>query len=311
MLELISRLSRWLADADLATTAGRHVNWARMVPFLLVHVACLAVVWVGFSWVALEVAVLLYFVRMFAVTGFYHRYFSHRSFKTSRAAQFLFAVLGASAVQRGPIWWAAHHRYHHAHSDQPDDVHSPRQHGFFWSHMGWFMSDRYVTTDDSLVKDLCKYPELRWLDRFDVVVPSLLGSAVFSLGMVLKHHAPELGTGGWQMLVWGFLISTVAVYHGTYTINSLSHVFGRQRYATGDASRNNAWLAVLTLGEGWHNNHHHYPASARQGFYWWEVDVTYYLLRGLALFGIIWDLRPVPAAIRDGVGRRLDARGSF
>lgn len=270
-----------------------------MIPFLLMHVACLAVIWVGFSWIALDVAVALYLVRMFAITGFYHRYFCHRTFRTSRAAQFIFGALGTSALQRGPIWWAAHHRHHHTYSDTPEDMHSPRQQGFLWSHMGWFMSRRHWVADISRVRDLLKYPELRLLDRFDVVVPSLLGAAVFSLGMLLKHHAPGLHTGGWQMLVWGFFISTVAVYHGTYTINSLSHVFGRQRYATGDSSRNNVWLALVTLGEGWHNNHHHYPGSVRQGFYWWEFDITYYLLRVMALLGIIRDLKAVPITVRD------------
>jgi stearoyl-CoA desaturase (delta-9 desaturase) len=283
---------------------GRHVDWARMLPFLSMHMACVAVIWVGVSWIALVVAAVLYLVRMFAITGFYHRYFSHRSFKTSRVGQFTFGLLGASAVQRGPIWWAAHHRHHHAHSDLPQDVHSPVQHGFLWSHMGWFMCREHFVADLQRVKDLMKYPELRWLDRFDVIVPSLLGSAVFSLGMILKHSAPSLGTNGWQMLVWGFFISTVAVYHGTYTINSLSHVFGSQRYRTGDASRNNPWLAIVTLGEGWHNNHHHYPASVRQGFYWWEVDLTYYVLKCMSLVGLIWALNDVPVSVRDGAGQR-------
>jgi stearoyl-CoA desaturase (delta-9 desaturase) len=255
--------------------------------------------------VALSVTLVLYLVRMFAITGFYHRYFSHRSFKTSRVGQFIFGLLGASAVQRGPIWWAAHHRHHHVHSDKPDDVHSPVQHGFFWSHMGWFMSHKHFAADLSRVKDLLKYPELRFLDRFDIAVPTILGVGVFLLGVLLKQAAPGLGTNGWQMLVWGFFISTVAVYHGTYTINSLSHVFGRQRYKTGDASRNNVWLAIITLGEGWHNNHHHYPASVRQGFYWWEFDITFYLLKLMSYFGVIWDLKPVPAAVREGGGKRF------
>jgi stearoyl-CoA desaturase (Delta-9 desaturase) len=278
---------------------ARRVDWVRMSPFLLMHVACLGVFWVGASTTAVSVAVALYFIRMFAITGFYHRYFSHRSFKTTRAAQFVFGVLGASAVQRGPLWWAAHHRYHHIHSDTLDDVHSPQQQGFWWSHMGWFMSSKYFAADLSRVKDLHKYPELRLLDSFDVLVPSLLATALFSLGMVLKHHYPALGTDGWQMLIWGFFISTVAVYHATYTINSLSHVFGRQRYQTGDTSRNNPWLALVTLGEGWHNNHHHFPASARQGFYWWELDITFYGLKTLSWLGVIWDLKRVPGHIRD------------
>jgi stearoyl-CoA desaturase (delta-9 desaturase) len=236
---------------------------------------------------------------MFAITGFYHRYFSHRSFRTSRAAQFAFALLGASAVQRGPIWWAAHHRHHHAYSDRPEDVHSPVQRGFLWSHMGWFLSRRHFQPPLDRVRDLLRFPELRWLDRFDIVVPIALALALFASGAALERLAPGLGTSAWQLLVWGFFVSTVACYHGTYTINSLCHVWGRRRYATRDNSRNNAILALVTLGEGWHNNHHHYPMSVRQGFYWWEVDITYYLLRLLAALGIVWDLKPVPGAVRD------------
>lgn len=302
------KVLRWVdtRSAPIATPIGafdpaiaRQVDWARIAPFLLMHVVCLAAFWTDVSWAAVTVAIVLYFVRMFAVTGFYHRYFSHRSFKTSRVGQFIFGLLGASAVQRGPVWWAAHHRHHHAHSDQSDDVHSPTQQGFLWSHMGWFLSRKHFAPDLSRVRDLLRFPELRWLDRFDILVPTALAAGVFLFGMLLESIAPDLGTNGWQMLIWGFFISTVACYHATYTINSLSHRFGRQRYRTGDDSRNNIWLALLTLGEGWHNNHHHYPASVRQGFYWWEIDITYYLLRFLSLIGVIWDLKPVPNAVRD------------
>ena len=294
---------------DIVVREAPHhrVDWPHMIPFLLMHAVCLAAFVVGVSRAALAVCAFLYFSRMFAITGFYHRYFSHRSFRTSRAAQFLFGLLGTAAVQRGPIWWASHHRHHHRYADTPADVHSPVQHGFLWSHMGWFMARENFAVDASCVRDLLQYPELRLLDRFDVVVPSLLGSAVFSLGMVLKHRLPSLGTDGWQLLVWGFFVSTVAVYHGTYTINSLSHLFGRRRYATNDASRNNAWLACVTLGEGWHNNHHHYPAATRQGFFWWEIDITFYVLKMLSWCGLIWDLHPVPAAVRE---KDLRSRGS-
>jgi len=275
------------------------VDWARILPFVGIHAACVAVFWVGVSPVAVGVAAAMYLLRMFAITGFYHRYFSHRTFKTSRPAQFAFAVIGASAVQRGPIWWAAHHRHHHAHSDKAGDVHSPTQRGFLWSHMGWFLSRGHFAPDLGRTRDLLRYPELRWLDRFDILVPVLLAVAMLGLGSVLGRTAPELGTSGWQMLVWGFFVSTVACYHATYTINSLCHVWGRRRYATGDDSRNNWLLALVTLGEGWHNNHHRYPMSVRQGFYWWEVDITYYGLRGLAALGLIWDLKPVPRDVRD------------
>jgi stearoyl-CoA desaturase (Delta-9 desaturase) len=204
-------------------------------------------------------------------------------------------VLGASAVQRGPIWWAAHHRHHHAYSDQPEDVHSPRQRGFIWSHAGWFLSKRHFAPDLSRVRDLLRYPELRLIDRYDVLVPVALAATLWLMGTALETWAPQLETSGWQLLVWGFFVSTVVCYHATYTINSLCHRFGHRRFATSDDSRNNFWLALLTFGEGWHNNHHHYPASARQGFYWWEIDLTYYGLKLLEALGIIWDLKPVPA----------------
>ena len=296
-------LLRWF-DAGTGSkavddTSRDRIDWTRILPFVGMHAACLGVFWVGVSPVAVSAAVGLYVLRMFAITGFYHRYFSHRTFKTSRAAQFAFAVLGASAVQRGPVWWAAHHRHHHAHSDRPEDVHSPSQRGFLWSHMGWFLSRGHFAPDLARVRDLLRYPELRWLDRFDILVPFLLALGLLLVGEWLAVAHPGLGTSGGQMLVWGFFVSTVACYHGTYTINSLCHVWGRRRYATGDESRNNFWLALITLGEGWHNNHHRYPMSTRQGFYWWEVDITYYGLRLLAALGLIWDLKPVPREVRD------------
>jgi stearoyl-CoA desaturase (delta-9 desaturase) len=289
-----------IAKADLPDS----VDWARIVPFMLMHLVCLTAFLTGVSKVAVLVCAIAYFVRMFAITGFYHRYFSHRTFKTSRVGQFIFGVLGASAVQRGPVWWAAHHRHHHIHSDQKEDPHSPAQHGFWRAHLGWFLTIKGFAPDFKLVRDLMKYPELRWLDRFDILVPVLLGVAMFGLGKLLEFTSPQLGTTGWQMLVWGFFISTVLCSHATYTINSLSHVFGNQRYRTGDTSRNNWLLAILTLGEGWHNNHHHYPNATRQGFYWWEYDITFYILKLMSWLGIIWELKPVPAEIRSSKARR-------
>jgi stearoyl-CoA desaturase (delta-9 desaturase) len=273
------------------------VEWMRVLPFVGMHVACLAVFVVGWSWVALGVAVALYFLRMFAITGFYHRYFSHRSFRTSRAGQFAFALCGAAAVQRGPLWWAAHHRHHHKNSDLPADVHSPRQSGFFRSHVGWFLTPRNFHTRVDRVQDLARFPELRFLDRFDMLVPVLLAVVLFLLGLALETWAPGLGTDRWQMLVWGFFVSTVVLAHATFTINSLSHVIGTQPYDTKDDSRNNLFLALLTMGEGWHNNHHYFQGSVRQGFRWWQVDLTYYGLVVLSWLGVVWDLRPVPSHV--------------
>ncbi len=290
LLDIAAKVRLWFdaqpVDGQLVTSDEQRVDWVRVVPFVFMHAMCLGVFWVGWSVTALSVAAALYFVRMFAVTGFYHRYFSHRSFRTSRVAQFVFAVLGASAVQRGPLWWAAHHRKHHRHSDTEQDVHSPTQHGFWWSHMGWITSAANFPTDYEAVPDLAKFPELRFLDRFDVLVPVLLAVTLFLVG-------------GWHLLVWGFFVSTVVLFHATCLINSLAHVIGRRRYQTNDDSGNSLILALVTFGEGWHNNHHRYPGSVRQGFHWWQVDITYYGLLLLSKLRVIRDLRPVPARILD------------
>lgn len=299
--KLYNALRAWLDNAAAAAPAGsaRGIDWPRVVPFIALHLGCLAVLWTGWSTTALLTALVLYAVRMFAITGFYHRYFSHKTFRTSRAMQFAFAILGATAVQRGPLWWASQHRHHHAHADDEHDAHSPHRHGFLWAHLGWFLARENFATRGELVKDLAKYPELRFLDRFDVVVPVALVALLYGAGEWLAHAHPALATDGAMLVAWGFCISTVTLYHATFTVNSLAHTIGRRRYATRDSSRNNLWLALLTFGEGWHNNHHHFPGAARQGFYWWEIDLTYYGLRLLAWAGLVRDLRPVPAAIRD------------
>jgi len=218
---------------------------------------------------------------MFFVTAGYHRYFSHRAFKTSRVFQFVIAFMAMSSAQKGVLWWAAHHRHHHRHSDQELDLHSPTLFGFFWSHVGWIMSDKYNDTRLNYIGDFAKFPELRWLNKYHMVPPVVLGAVIWLIG-------------GWHLFIWGFCLSTVLLWHDTFTINSLSHLFGTRRYETTDTSKNNWFLALLTLGEGWHNNHHHFMASARQGFFWWEVDITYYTLKVLSWFGIVWDLRKVP-----------------
>lgn len=294
------RLRRPFATGD---GNGHSVAWLRTLPFAAVHVMVLGVIWVGWSWPAVAIALTLFWARMFAITGFYHRYLSHRSYKTSRWFQFAFAVLGNMAAQKGPLWWAAHHRHHHRYSDQEQDLHSPRWKGFLYSHVGWFFAPVNFRANHAVIPDLTKFRELRFLDRFDFLAPTLLGLVVFGLGCVLDWLRPELGTSGMQVLIWGFFVSTVFLAHSTFTINSLSHLVGGKRFETGDTSRNNPLLALLTLGEGWHNNHHHYSTSARQGFYWWEVDLTYYGLLLLSKLGLIWNLKPVPAHILEA-GRK-------
>ena len=271
------------------------VVYPSAIPFVLTHLVCLAAIWTGVPAKGLLLAAILYFVRMWAITGGYHRYFSHRSYKTSRVFQFLIALLGQTSAQRGVLWWAAVHRHHHLHSDTIEDVHSPRHQGFLYAHFGWIFNPSNMKPDYGTVKDLTKYPELVWLDKQVYLPAILLGFGVWAWG-------------GWAMLVVGFFWSTVLLFHCTFFINSLAHVSGSQRYLTGDDSRNNFWLALITLGEGWHNNHHHYQSSARQGFLWWEVDVSFYVLRAMAWFRLVWDLRAPPAAIVRGdrpVGRKV------
>jgi stearoyl-CoA desaturase (delta-9 desaturase) len=249
------------------------------------------------SAVAVFVCLALYVVRMFAITAGFHRLFAHRTYRTGRAFQFLLAFTGTASYQKGPLWWASHHRRHHLHSDTERDLHSPLAHTVWQSHVGWFLCRDSLATDLSLVPNLTKYRELRLLDRYYPAPPAALALATFALGAALGRYAPGLGTSGFQMLVWGFFISTVLLYHGTFTVNSLAHIFGRRRFETGDNSRNNLFVAIITLGEGWHNNHHHYPSSERQGFYWWEIDVAHYALRLLSLVGIVRDIRTPPRRV--------------
>jgi len=254
------------------------------LPFAAVHLAVLGVLFVHFRWWYPLLALGLYGVRMFFVTAGYHRYFSHRTFKTSRVFQFLLAFCAMTSLQKGVLWWAAHHRHHHRFSDLEEDIHSPSLNGFWWSHLGWILSKRYNTTRTELVPDLARYPELRWLNRNHMVPGVALGALLFL-------------TGGLSVFLWGFCLSTVMLWHGTFTINSLCHVFGRRRYATTDTSRNSLILSLITLGEGWHNNHHHYMSSVRQGFFWWEIDLTYYILKMLSWVHIVWDLKMPPRAL--------------
>ena len=257
-----------------------------MLPFIVLHASVLLVLTVPFTPAMIAWLAGSYFLRMFGVTGGYHRYFSHRSFKLNRFWQFCMAFLAQTSAQKGALWWSAHHRHHHLYSDRKEDIHSPVHEGFWWSHLGWVLSDEYDAYDPKRVADLAKYPELRWLDRFHLVPAVIYAVAIFLVG-------------GWPAFVWGFLVATVALYHGTFLINSLTHIWGTRRFATPDESRNNFVLAVLTMGEGWHNNHHHYMSSVRQGIRWWEIDPTYYILKMLSWVGIARELRPFRAAASD------------
>jgi stearoyl-CoA desaturase (delta-9 desaturase) len=281
------------SSAIKINSTPRNYNVPGMIPFILIHLCALGAFWTGFTTEAVVCCIVLYVVRIFAVTGGYHRYFAHRTYKTSRVFQFILAFLAQSTAQKGALWWAAHHRSHHLLSDQPGDLHSPVQDGFWYSHFGWLFNNT-SDTDYSRIPDLNRYPELRFLNRYHLLPPIALGVGTFLLF-------------GWSGLCVGFFLSTVLTWHATFTINSLSHVFGKRRFSTTDDSRNNWLLAIVTFGEGWHNNHHRFSSSARQGFYWYEYDITYYILKALSVFGIVWDLRPVPQSILEE-GRASDRK---
>src|SRR5258708_10190975 len=261
---------------------GSTISILAAIPFAIIHLLSLGIFFFPFHWSYLITCVALLAGRMFWVTAGYHRYFSHRSFKTSRAFQFVIAFMAMTSSQKGVLWWAAHHRHHHRFSDQEDDLHSPTLFGFFWSHLGWIVSDKYTDTRIDYIGDFAKFPELRWLNKCYLVPPATLAIALLLIG-------------GLPLFFWGFCLSTTLLWHDTFTINSLSHLFGSRRYETSDTSKNNWLLALITLGEAWHNNHHHYMPAPRQGFFCWEIDSTYYMLKFLSWGGLGWGLRKGPA----------------
>lgn len=275
------------------------INWVSSMAFFALHLLVLLTFLTGITRTAAILFVVLFWGRMFFITGGYHRYFSHRSYKTGRVMQFILAFGGGTAAQKGALWWASHHRNHHRHSDTERDLHSPQK-GFWWSHLGWILCDKNTEWDPDNIRDFAKFPELRFLTKHDWIPPWILGFASYLIG-------------GWSGLVFGFFGSTVLLWHSTFLVNSLAHVMGRRRYATTDTSRNSAIIAVLTMGEGWHNNHHYYQASTRQGFYWWEWDPTYYILKGLSFVGIVRDLKEPPARVKTAarVGEGAFDHGMF
>lgn len=285
-----------------ARGADEQIDWIKSIPFILMHLAPLGAIWTGFTWGDVVLCVALYVIRMFFITAGYHRYFSHRSYRLDRGMQFLMAFGGATAVQKGPLWWAVHHRTHHRTSDTDDDPHASHR-GLWWSHVAWILCNKYDATPEDKIKDFARFPELRWLNRYHVVPPLLLAIACYAWG-------------GASALFIGFFLSTVLLWHGTFSINSLTHRWGRRRYDTTDTSKNSFLLALITLGEGWHNNHHYYQSTANQGFFWWELDISYYVLKVLSWVGLAHDLRTPTNRARfknwidqDACARALARRG--
>ena len=279
-------------------TSGAIVEWFRCVPYIAIHALVSLAFFYPFVWSCLLLCLFSYSIRMFAITAFYHRYFSHRAFKTSRFVQFIGGFIACCSAQRGPLWWAAHHRRHHRHSDTDKDMHSPKTNSLFWSHTLWFMTDYAVPTFLKEIPDWLKFPELRFLNRYDWIPVVIWALSSFMIGEWVWFNSLT-GMTGMMTFIWGFVIPTVLLYHGTFAVNSLTHLWGKKRFDTGDDSRNNSLVALFTFGEGWHNNHHFFPGSAKQGFFRGEFDLTYIGLRILSLFGLVSDLRPVPAWVKE------------
>ena len=276
--------------APASTTAPNRttaIAWKKrwyVLRYLIIQCLGLVVPWfVGISGWSLALAAVTYCIGMFGVTAGYHRYFSHRTYKTSRPFAIFLAVIAQMTAQKGIIWWARGHRHHHRYSDTEHDIHSPVQKGFGYSHVGWLF-DTEDHPSGNTVSDLERVPELAWLDRNWLVPPVLWGFTYWLIG-------------GNEALFTGFFFAMVLLHHGTFTINSLSHVWGTRTYDTTDTSRNNFLLALITFGEGWHNNHHHYMRSTRQGFEWWQLDITYLVLKGFEKLGLVWDLREPPERV--------------
>jgi stearoyl-CoA desaturase (delta-9 desaturase) len=262
-------------------------NLVQILIFWFVQASALLVFAVPFRWAYLGLWAASHFLRAVGLTLCFHRYLAHRAFKMNRGARFVWALVGTAAMQKGPLWWAGHHVNHHKYADRDGDPHSPMVSGVYHAHVGWFLDDtKYdsVESNNPVMRDFSKVPELALLDRFFYAPPILL-----ALGLVLA--------GGLPWLAWGFCLPTMTLSHATFCINSVNHMFGSRRFETVDESRNNVLTAFFAVGEGWHNNHHRYQRAARNGFYWWEFDPTWYIIRGMAALRIAWDLQSVPKRI--------------
>jgi fatty-acid desaturase len=271
------------------------VNWFTAIILALFHVGAVAALFM-FSWRNLAVAAILYYVATgLGISMGYHRLHTHRSYKVPLWLEYFFAVCGSLTLEGGPIFWVATHRLHHQFSDLPGDPHSPND-GAFWSHVGWIL---FGETNHNNTKLMSKYaPDLArhrfyvWLNDYHWIPGTLLGLALLAIG-------------GLPMMLWGICLRVVVGLHATWLVNSATHMWGGRRFATRDGSRNNWWVAVISFGEGWHNNHHAHPTSARHGLAWYEFDPSWLLVKALRFFGVAKAVHA--ASVDTGIGEREEA----
>ena len=257
------------------------------VVFWVVQCSAFLIFFISFSWTFLALWAVSHFLRAIGLTLAFHRYFAHRSFQMNRTARFVWSFIGTAAMQKGPLWWAGHHVNHHRYADRDGDPHSPMVSGIYYAHIGWFLNDARhdrLEASNPVMRDFSKAPEIVWLNKNFWAPPLLLAIAMFLIG-------------GMPWLIWGFCVPTMTLAHATFAINTVNHMFGSRRFDTIDESRNNLVTAFFAVGEGWHNNHHRYQRSARNGFYWWEFDPTWYVIRLMQMIGLVWDVKTVPHRI--------------
>ena len=262
-------------------------NIVQATIFWVVQASALLVFAVPFRWAFLGLWAASHFLRAIGLTLVFHRYLAHRAFRMNRVARFVWTFIGTAAMQKGPLWWAGHHVNHHRFADREGDPHSPMISGFYYAHVGWFLHDTKhdrVEATNPVIRDFSTVPEIAWLDRYFFLPPAALAATLFL-------------AGGWPWLVYGFCLPTMTLAHATFAINTVNHMFGSRRFDTLDESRNNPLTAFFAVGEGWHNNHHRYQRAARNGFYWWEFDPTWYTIRAMAAVGLGGDIQPVPERI--------------
>jgi len=258
-----------------AQTMRRGINWFLVIALVSFHLGAVAALFF-FHWSALIVfATIWILAQNVGIAMGYHRLLTHRGYATPKWLEYCIAICGALALQGGPIYWVAVHRMHHKYTDKPGDPHSPRD-GKWWSHMGWIMNATLRDETEALKQyapDLSRQPFYRWLNRLHWVPLTVVGLSLFAFG-------------GWSWLLWGAFLPVTIGLHVTWMVNSVTHLWGRRRFSTSDDSRNNLWVALLTGGEGWHNNHHANPVSARHGLAWYEVDFNYFAIRLLKILGL-------------------------
>lgn len=282
---------------DEVTLSARITNLLGVVVPLAALAVAIALLWgVAFSWQYLVIMAAMYLVTGFGITIGYHRLFTHKSFRTPRPVAALLAIMGAMAAEGSLMQWVSAHRLHHQHSDQHGDPHSPHLHGnsllaalngMWHAHIGWALKKRKDENTGRNTRDLNKDPWLRFVNR---LFPVWVG-----LGLLIPAVLGGLMTMSWMGLLlgllWGGLVRVLLVHHVTWSINSVCHIWGSRPYESRDHSRNNAIFGILALGEGWHNNHHAFPSSARHGLSWWQFDASYVVIRAMQMVGLASDLR--------------------